>query len=235
MRFVYEAGHSTGEHLHDEHQLVYASYGLLSVDTARSRCVVPPLRAVWVPAGTPHTVTARTESQMSTLYIEPGVVVPGIDGVTVMTVSPLLRELIHHVLDEGPEGPARRRIEPVIFDQLTIAPAAPLEIPRLEDPRLRAVADILEADPRDQRTLSQLGDEIGASERTLQRLFHRETGTTFGRWRTQLRLQHAILTLGRGATVATAAIDAGYNEPSAFIAAFRRTFGTTPGRYFDTS
>ena len=87
--------------------------------------------------------------------------------------------------------------------------------------------------PRDQRTLREFGREVGANERTLQRLFRMETGTTFGRWRTQLRLQHGVIALAEGRTVASAATSSGYAEPSAFIAAFRSVFGTTPGRYLD--
>ena len=89
------------------------------------------------------------------------------------------------------------------------------------------------ASAADDRTLQQLGRHVGASERTLQRLFRRETGTTFGRWRTQLRLQHAIVALGQDHSVTSAAAAVGYREPSAFIASFRRTFGTTPTRYLD--
>jgi AraC-like DNA-binding protein len=235
VRFVYGAGDTTGEHHHDEHQLVYASSGLLCVDTAESRWVLPPLRAVWVPAHTLHTVTANADSEMSTLYLRSDLSVSDFNAVTVVSVSPLLRELIHHILRDSPTGLVRDRLEAVILDQLTVAPTAPLELRQLSDPRLQAIAEILETNPADQRTLRQLGDEVGANERTLQRLFHREIGTTFGRWRTQLRLQDAIITLGRGHTVTTAATNAGYNEPSAFIAAFRNTFGTTPGRYFTST
>jgi AraC-like DNA-binding protein len=38
--------------------------------------------------------------------------------------------------------------------------------------------------------------------------------------------------LGGGAAVKQAAMDAGYRSPSAFIAAFRAVFQTTPGKYF---
>lgn len=156
----------------------------------------------------------------------------GLDAVTVITVSPLLRELIQHLQTADLDGAPRARVEGVVLDQLRVARVAPLERRLLRDPRLRAIADIYETNPRDQRNLRELGEHIGASERTLQRLFHRETGTTFGRWRTQVRLHHAIVSLGQGHTVTTAATEAGYRETSAFIAAFRKTFGTTPGRYF---
>ncbi len=230
--FEYPAGHSTAEHQHLEHQLVYASRGLLCVDTETSRWVVPPLRALWVPADTPHTVIARADSTMSTLYLDPSVTVDELIEVAVISVSPLLRELITHIHQTPPTGAALTRLEAVIIDQLDAAPTAPLDLPRLHDPRIRTIAEALERDPRDRRTLREFGQDIGANERTLQRLFTAETGSTFGHWRTQLRLQHGVIALGQGNNVSTAAAISGYKEPSAFIAAFRAAFGTTPGRYF---
>lgn len=230
--FEYPAGHRTPEHQHVEHQLVYASRGLLCVDTQPSRWVVPPLRALWVPAGTPHTVIARADSIMATLYLDATVKVDELIEVAVISVSPLLRELITHIHRTPPTGSALTRLEGVITDQLGAAPTAPLDLPRLHDARLRIIAEALESDPRDSRTLREFGQHIGANERTLQRLFAAETGSTFGRWRTQLRLQHGVIALGQGNNVSTAATLSGYKEPSAFIAAFRAAFGTTPGRYF---
>ena len=231
--FTYAAGEVEPEHAHDQHQLVYASRGLLSVDTQSSRWVVPPLRALWVPAQTPHTITARSDSEMSTLYLDQTLAVAHRDEVTVISVSPLLRELIAHIHRNPPTGAALSRLEGFIVDQLTTAPVAPLDLPRLRDPRTRAIAEALERNPQDRRTLREFGRDVGAHERTLQRLFAAETGTTFGNWRTQLRLQHGVIALGQGHSVTAAATMSGYSEPSAFIAAFRPAFGTTPGRYFD--
>ena len=232
-QFIYEAGQVEPEHAHDDHQLVYASQGLFCVDTASSRWVLPPLRAAWVPAHVPHTVTAKTASTMSTLYIDTDTD-ETTDHTTVMvvSVSPLLRELILHISHAALDTDARDHVESVIFDQISAAPAAPLELLKLRDQRTRAIADCLERDPTDDRTLRQFGAVVGANERTLQRLFAAETGSTFGQWRTQVRLQHGIVALGEGASVTDAAIGSGYHEPSSFIAAFRAAFGTTPGRYF---
>lgn len=230
--FRYRSGEVEPEHLHSEHQLVYASEGLLSVDTATSRWIVPPLRAVWIPAETPHTVTAKVESRMSTLYFRADIEISGLDRLTVVSVSPLLRELILHIIREPLGEGERRRLEGVMIDLLAADPAAPLELPRFLDPRLRNIAAIFERDPCDRRSLPELGSEVGASERTLQRLFHTEIGTSFGRWRTQLRLQNGVVELGKGSSVTAAAARSGYSETSAFIEAFRAAFGTTPGRYF---
>lgn len=231
-KFSYSAGQIEAEHTHAEHQLVYASVGLFCVDTALSRWVVPPLRAVWVPALTPHAITARVDSEMSTLYVDAATIPANLDTVAVVSVSPLLRELILHITGEPLTEPAQKRIEAVLLDQLAADPARPLQVRRLVDERLRAIAGAFEVDPCDRRTLRELGADVGASERTLQRLFKAETGSSFGRWRTQVRLQCSIIELGKGRSVTEAASRSGYRETSAFIAAFRSAFGTTPGRYF---
>ena len=191
--FVYVEGYVTGQHSHHEHQFVYASTGLLVVDTADGRWVVPPLRGVWVPAGIVHDVTAKAESTMSTLYVDHRVEMAGLEGVTVVKVSALLRELILHITTATLEQAEHERVEAVLLDQLYADPAAPLQIPALQDSRLRSISDQLTNDPTDRRTLHQLGQDVGASERTLQRLFRAETGTSFGQWRTHLRLQNSVI------------------------------------------
>jgi AraC-like DNA-binding protein len=54
---------------------------------------------------------------------------------------------------------------------------------------------------------------------------------SFGRWRQQARLLHALRLLAVGESVTAVALEAGYESTSAFISMFKKTFGTTPGRY----
>jgi AraC-like DNA-binding protein len=73
---------------------------------------------------------------------------------------------------------------------------------------------------------------VGASGRTLAREFVAEAGVPFGRWRTLLRLQAALSMLAAGQPVSRVAGRVGYENPSAFVAAFRRQTGLTPAAYF---
>jgi len=88
------------------------------------------------------------------------------------------------------------------------------------------------ADPAQQAPLERLCKNCGASKRTIERIFIEETAMTFGKWRQQLRLWHAMRLLASGEKVTGAAIDAGYNSPSAFISMFKKQLGETPTRYF---
>jgi transcriptional regulator GlxA family with amidase domain len=160
----------------------------------------------------------------------------------VLAVSPLLRELIRaYTGTSGDESPQRERLRAVLLDQLSAAaqpsqqsdqsqqPRTPLHLPAPAAPRLRELCEILRADPADNRTLAALGRQVGASDRTLSRLFKAELGMTFPQWRTQLRLCRALILLAEGAPVTAVAHRCGWSSASAFIDVFRRTLGYTPG------
>jgi AraC-like DNA-binding protein len=106
-----------------------------------------------------------------------------------------------------------------------------LALPLPRDRRALALAAHLRDRPEDRRDLGVLAHEVGASPRTLQRLFPSETGLTIEAWRRKARLIDAAAGLSSGAGVTAAAFDCGYRNVGAFITAFKHQFGVTPGRY----
>jgi AraC-like DNA-binding protein len=220
-------------HHHAEQQLIYPRRGVLRVTTTAGAWVVPPHRAVWVPAGVPHAHEAFGRTEMRTLVFPARVNPLRLRQPAVLAVSPLLREVIVRLSDEvdPPAATPRRNLEKVALDQLREVAALRLCLPTLTDDRLRAVAELIHAEPSDSRTLAELGRAVGASERTLSRLFHEQAGMSFQRWRTQARLHYSLALLATGASVTRAATTCGYSNASAFVAAFHATFGVTPGRY----
>jgi AraC-like DNA-binding protein len=217
--------------------LAYASRGVMSVVTSQGTWVVPPHRAVWIPAGVGHSVRMSGRVTVRTLYFRPrlrGRRRPG--ACRAINVSPLVRELMLHASRRNTlrrDAPADRRLARVILDQLEALPAEPLQLPMPNDPRARKAAELLQADPGEPRSLALAARATGASKRTLERLFLSETHMTLGRWRQRLRLVEALRLLAKGQAVTRVAFDVGYQSPSAFISAFRRELGTTPGRYFE--
>jgi AraC-like DNA-binding protein len=78
-------------------------------------------------------------------------------------------------------------------------------------------------------TATALARQCALSVRTLERLFHAETGMRFGLWRQKARLLESVRVLVDGDSVTDAALESGYSSVSAYIAAFKQTFGCTPG------
>jgi AraC-like DNA-binding protein len=226
------AGERIREHHHDRAQLVYPASGLLAVTTRRGTWIAPPQRAAWIPAGTRHQHRSYGITDIRTLLFTEPAPANFTAHPVVIAVSPLLRELILVLAGPAqPPGPAGRRLEQVALDQLAESPEQPLHLPEPADQRLRAATALLTADPASNATLAVIGRRVGASERTLSRLFHAEFGMSFPRWRTQLRIHHALVSLARGATVTSTAITCGWANPASFIEVFRHAVGVTPGKY----
>lgn len=223
-------------HRHDHAQLVFGASGLMRIESTDGAWIVPPARAVWVPAAVEHQVTFVGQVAMQTLYVMADAVPWMPAECCVMEVPPLLRELVRAAMAISPgypvDGPDGRLIA-VLLDQLRLEPLVQLHLPLPTDRRLRAVTDALVADPADPRSLEDHARRAGASARTLARRFFAETGLTFGAWRQQLRLHEALARLSQGEPVTSVAFAVGYDSPSAFIAMFRKALGDTPGRFMD--
>ena len=228
-------GHVNAWHSHDNGCLIYPAQGVVTVETEAGSYVVPPQRAVWLPAGMAHQTSMNGEVSLQSLIIDDAAFQGVPQGACVVAITPLLRELILHACSMAAEQPVdgpTKRLVSVLVDQLTAlqAPALPLPVP--QERRLRRIADALIADPADNRSLEDWAKTAGASSRTLARLFRAETGLSFREWRQRLRILEGLRRLAEGESVTTVALDVGFSGPAAFIQAFKRLLGTTPGRYF---
>ncbi len=219
-------------HAHDWHQLVYAAAGVLLVETEAAAWILPPSRGVWLPAKLTHRLTARGKVQLRTVYLSRRLRAAS-RLLGAVDVSPLLRELILHIVERGvlhAGDPAEERLARVLLDQLATTVLAPLDLRTPSGAVAGAAAIHLQREPG--ADLDAVARQVGASRRTLERRFQDETGMSLGQWRTRLRLVRAIELLAGGSSVTEVAWSVGYSSPSAFVTAFRRHLGTTPGRYF---
>jgi AraC-like DNA-binding protein len=239
MSVAWAAAYTWGDRVSDWGQLLFASRGMLTVHTDAGLWVVPVHQAVWVPPGVRHSVEVAGGVAMRSLYLRLPLRPPvrgGLpDSCRVIEVSPLLREILRRAmrlrtLDR--RIAEQRHLIDVLLDEITVLPLIPLDLPMPRDTRgVRAAAYIRE-EPAARHTLAEVARASAASARTLERLFRNETGLPFGVWRQRARLLRALQLLAEGDAVASVASAVGYESTSAFVAAFRRALGTTPGRYF---
>lgn len=231
---TYPDGMVIADHDHPWGQLVYGRSGVMRVTTGGRGWLTPATRAVWLPPRRPHSIRMAGAVAMRTLYIAPEIAGALPAEACVLEVGPLLRELVLHILSLGMLDPAvaeHGRLAGVLVDVIAAAPREDLSLPLPMDPRALALAQQVQAAPDARTDLPGLARAAGASLRTLQRIFPRETGLSLEAWRQKARMIHAVAVLSAGASVTGAALDCGYDSPSAFITAFRRQFGVTPGRY----
>jgi len=233
FRRDYREGEFTGRHSHARAQLILALSGVMRIATDRAAFVVPAGRALWVPAGEPHSVAIVGAVAMRALFLREDAARAGPPGVTVMATSPLLRELILAACQEPLEWDEHGRgghLAALMLDEIRRAPGLPFGVPEPREPRLARLAAALRADPALPFSLEEWAARIGASPRGLSRLFRAETGLSFGTWRQQLRLSEAAALLAQGVPPARAGAAVGYASAPAFGAAFRAAFGITPAQ-----
>ena len=228
-------------HHHDWGQLVFSFSGAVRVGTPRSTFIVPPSRAVWIPAALEHAVTAIERADLRTLYVQAELLAGDTwRSPRVLEVSPLLRELVLALpTDPDPCPPesqddeARRRgLEALAVHELRRARPIPLGVALPADARLRRLCEAMLRDPGRHAGLEAWAAEAGASPRTLNRLFREQLGTSFLQWRSQLLLAHAVTLAARGRPMAHIAAELGYASASAFSAMVTRTVGMPPSRFF---
>lgn len=222
-------------HSHPRAQLTWAVFGVMTVTAPRGTWVVPPNRALWIPALTEHAIGMSGPVGMRAIYVDAVVARTVAAECKVILVSPLLRalmlELVAAPLDYDEAG-RTGHVAALFLDEIRVLDAQPLHIPMPNDRRLRRVCEALLGDPASNETLEAWSDIAGASSRTLARLFERETGMGFVDWRHQVRLADALARLAQGQGVATVSRAVGYRSASAFTAMFRQAFGKPPRDYF---
>jgi AraC-like DNA-binding protein len=221
-------------HKHPFGQLTFALTGVMRLNAAGSTWIVPPQRAIWIPPEVEHEVVVIEKAQLRPIDVLPARS-PFPDGeCRVLEVTPLLREAIVALIAAATAtgSPRETILADLILDEMARAPTTPMCVPLPQDKRLRALCDALLVEPDSPRTLGEWARDVGASERTLARLFEKELGMGFVRWRQQARLAHAAPMIARGTPLAQVAAELGYASQSAFTAMFKKTFGVPPTTFF---
>lgn len=188
--------------------------------------------AAWIPAGFRHSVAPAPAARVRTLYIWRATARLPRRACAVWRASPFLAALIDHLCKIETltnDTIAARRLASVLLDHLGDQHELPLFVPTLRSPLAQRVAAALAADLAGTPRIRDLAGDLGASSRTLERAFAADAGMAIGEWRQRARVSHAIALLAGGGEVRDVALEVGYETASAFIAAFKKVTGITPG------
>ncbi|MFD1554934.1 AraC family transcriptional regulator [Paraburkholderia silviterrae] len=248
----YPRGLHIEPHSHSWAQVLYAVSGVMWVEAGREALVVPPQRAVWLPPGTTHAIHMMSAVEMRNLYFHERDIGHLSKQCEVFQIDGLLRELIktiaerEHERDEAWLAAASQ----LAAMELAHAKRSSLRIPLPDatgtaggsgvsgtsgtagaaDRRLAMLCRAVIDNPSNEIAFEQHAAQVGASVRTLARLFTRELGMGFAQWRRQVQLAIAVSRLAEGQSVSAAARELGY-LPSSFSDMFRRELGVPPSEY----
>ncbi|MDR2293972.1 MAG: AraC family transcriptional regulator [Microbacterium sp.] len=216
-------------HTHSEHELVWSDRGIITMHSGGRQWTVTPGVGLWIPAGTPHEGSVRTEAAVRTTYFAPESWTRAWHHPVAVSLNPAVRQLLIHLRSARMTIEQRVRAQQVCMDLLQTADAVQLDVPVPLDPRLTPLVNAILSDPGDDRSLEQWASLLSMTSRTLTRAFTAEVAMSFARWRRLVRMRAAVGQLADGTSVKSVARRVGYGSTSAFVAAFHRTVGYTPG------
>ena len=224
------------KHSHSWGQFVYAHKGVLVVTTAEERYIVPPEQGVWLLPEIEHEVTAITKVELTSFYFDNDLLDKLPPKCCVLKVNNFLKSLIleaSYIANDYQWAGTDGRLLRLILDRLSLAPSVIFQLPYPKDPRLLTMLELIQRDPSHGYDLKQWGEIVGASARSLSRLFKSETGLSYRTWRQRLNIQIAISELSVGKSITSISLYLGYESPSAFIHMFKENTGMTPSFYRD--
>jgi AraC-like DNA-binding protein len=234
----YKKGTRLDTHMHREAQLVYAARGTMQVTTPKGRWLVPPDRAVWVPAHLAHAIDVLADIDLRALYFDLAWLAhekpkADLNSEFVVRVSPLLHETILALFDGRKDSNRTDLLIRLAMLELQQSDDSATFIPLPQEPRCRRAASIVLDDPTAPHEIETLAPQVGASTRTLSRLFTSETHLSFKSWRQRARIAAAIerLSTQAGVSIKQVASDLGYASVPAFSHAFRQVTGKTPKEF----
>ena len=226
---------STRRHSHARGQVIGAADGLITVEVRDGRWVVPAMHAVWIPPHTAHGLRSHGVFSGWNVFVDQAACSALAPKPCIFAVSPLLHEAVVRAatwcIGETTLDAAQERLAGVIVDEVRACVPVALGLPLPKDVRLLKIAAALSDRPGERRRLADWAEWAGIAPRSLTRRFVDETGFSFTEWRQRLRMLRGLELLAAGKPVTTIAFELGYDNVSAFIALFKRTFGVTPGRY----
>lgn len=236
--FVYEGDQLvTGWHRHDLHQVEYALRGVVEVETAEARYLLPPQQAVWIPAGLEHETTINTTVRTISVFFEPGLIAGAGGRARILAIDPLLREMLvrsmRWPIDRADVDPLADRYFHTLADVVgeALDNESPLSLPTSSHPIVAAAMAHTQAHLAS-ATVVTVSRAVNVSERTLRRLFHVEVQLPWRSYLHQARLLRAMALLADGdQTVMEVATAVGFDSVSAFSRAFFKHCGETPSTY----
>ncbi|EJN23667.1 AraC family transcriptional regulator [Pseudomonas sp. GM80] len=224
--------HDSGLHLHQRGQLLFTRQGCTRITLAQQLCLLPPSRAAWIPPGVSHRAVMQQSVDYRSIYLSAELCRELPQQVCVIEVSALLRAVLEPMatadFDTDWQQGKFAHLLGLCLSEMAEAAQQPMLLPLPRDKRLTPLLAQPEQLPPELQVLER---QIGASSRTIGRIFQRDTGMSYQQWRQQWRLMRSMELLATGRSLSYCGFELGFASDSAFIAFFKAMTGSTPGHW----
>ncbi|MBU2897365.1 AraC family transcriptional regulator [Vibrio hepatarius] len=221
-------------HHHSWHQIIFPIKGLLQTQSDNYQYLLPHTSALFVPATLEHESIALSDTTFIGIYINPAFSRDYKNRLRTLYLTPFLKQLLQEIRRTYSYKNMHEnilRLLDVLHDQVYTDEVMTFQLLLPQDRRLRFIFNQLSEKPTLDWSLKIWGDKVGASERTLSRLFFKEFNTSFPRWRQHLRLIYSLPLLDEKLPIQVIADNIGYKNDSSYIKAFKSYFDLTPQQF----
>lgn len=225
--------HNSGFHTHNKDQLLYSNQGCMIINLAGLKCVLPPMRAAWIPAGIVHNAQMHNVTQYRSLYFDLSLQSQLSRELKIIDINPLMQALLERMAMWSFTKARAEQVNAVnlLIEELNQANDSHLNLPLPQDPRLKHWLATINHSDFIAPSLTELSQQIGASSKTISRIFSKETAMPYQSWRQQWRLITAVELLSNNQSISDISYRLGFANDSAFISFFRQKTGLTPRHY----
>lgn len=225
--------HDSGYHTHNKDQLLFSHHGCMVISLDGVKCVLPPMRAAWIPAGIEHKAQTSNVTQYRSLYFAQSLQSRLPRTLKIFDINPLMSALMERMAFWPFDKPDDEQINAVnlLIEELNLAEDNHLNLPLPSDLRLKHWLADIDSDQFTAPTLAELSQHVGASAKTITRIFNKEVGMPYQSWRQQWRLLTAIELLSKNWRISDIAHHLAFSSDSAFISFFRDKTGYTPANF----
>ncbi|BAU94899.1 AraC family transcriptional regulator [Corynebacterium suranareeae] len=220
------------DRLHPESHILFWQYrGTSTISLNDDPKVLRADEALWVPAGFRHSLYVNSNSLLLRIFFPKSHVNINAELTSshILHVNAELSDLLMSMVQSDSSLiHDRGALDQYVVDRIVEHMNSPMWP---QSAASRQIAEFLNENPGDLRTLEQLARFVHTSPRTIEREFCNETGLTFQEWRMHCRISEAKRLIKLGLPVDSVAFRVGYSTASSFGRAFKRQTGVTPSSY----
>ncbi|ODN42358.1 hypothetical protein BGC07_04695 [Piscirickettsia litoralis] len=226
--------HQDPMHQHIKGQLLYGISGCMQAVAQGRMTLLVPNKALWLPAGVPHKITAQGLVKYRSLYFDLDHFPNTPQQTHLIAVKPLLREMIDELCfieEEKLDSQITLRLAHSCMDQIISPTPLNYSVPLTSHKIISKAINHIMTHPHTLLKPEAIANHIGTSSRNLNRLFKKELGLTCHQWQQQFKIIQALELLITTQSVSITADRLGFSSDSAFSIMFKRLMGKAPSYY----
>ncbi|RAS54253.1 AraC-like DNA-binding protein [Vibrio diazotrophicus] len=215
-------------HKHDTGQLIYMKQGFCVGQAEHNQWLIQKGMLVWIPPNVSHHAECKYDANLIAMYLPPEIAETWPDKIMLIDASKLAIGIIDKFTNDEVEPIKATSLLDFLLEELIESKPSNNILPLPTDRRLVQITQSTIRNPSIKISLNEWAQKVGACERTLSRLFIKETGLSYKCWINRLKHNKALTGLRDGLTNEELSLKLGFASGDSFSHWFQKEFNCSP-------